>query len=86
VFFFRHWLYGDKVVAAAAAASAASTAPADSAASALSAAACGDVQSPARVRGWFPRKCAVELADNLQTDDDAAEASGGKKKESKKVK
>jgi hypothetical protein len=34
-----------------------------------------------RIRGWFPRKCAVELADNLQADDDNI-----KKKESKKIK
>ena len=37
-----------------------------------------------RVRGWFPRKCAVELAENDVIEDTTS--SHNKKKESKKIK
>ena len=45
-----------------------------------------DLKDPGsnRIRGWFPRKCAVELADNLQSEDESI--VNNKKKESKKIK
>ena len=47
--------------------------------------AAGDGQSSGRVRGWFPRRCAVELAESLDATDSDVIAKTGRKKESKKA-
>ena len=39
-----------------------------------------------RVRGWFPRRCAVELVEDLHNGDEQEHVRHKNKKESKKLK
>ncbi len=65
----KHWLYGDKVI------------PESTAAAASNNGGASPAGADRRVRGWFPRRCAVEFVDNMEPPASSAllpeEASGG---------